>query len=103
MSKTAVVDIDNTLWQFCDVLYEQLRKTNENFPINDKWTHWDLWERHCSKDNFFGAINRIHFNQNSNEYLPYPEAKDFLLTLKENDYYIIIASHRLPESRKQTE
>jgi len=31
VSKTAIIDIDNTLWQFCDAFYEELKKVNENF------------------------------------------------------------------------
>ncbi|MDH5202740.1 MAG: hypothetical protein OEZ31_07250 [Nitrospirota bacterium] len=43
-NKRAIVDIDNTLWHFCDALYEELRKVNRNFPTPDSWTHWDLWD-----------------------------------------------------------
>ena len=103
MSKTAVVDIDNTLWQFCDALYEKLRKVNNNFPAPDRWTHWELWEGYCTRDDFFRAINTIHSDQDNERYLPYPEAKGFLSGLRENGYHIIIASHRLPDYRKQTE
>ena len=35
--------------------------------------------------------------------MPYPEAKDFLINLKDNGYHITIASHRSPDYRKQTE
>ena len=103
MLKTAVIDIDNTLWQFCDALFEELRKVNKTFPTPDNWTHWDLWEGYCTEEDFFRAINEIHFKQDSDKYLPYPEAQGFLSTLKQNNYSIIIASHRLPDSRKQTE
>jgi len=103
VSKTAIIDIDNTLWQFCDAFYEELKKVNENFPTPDRWTHWDLLERYCSKDDFWGAINAIHFKQDSDRYQPYPEAKGFLSTLKENGYHITIASDRSPDYRKQTE
>jgi hypothetical protein len=101
--KRAIVDIDNTLWHFCDAFYGQLRKLNKNFPTPDRWTHWDLWEGYCSEDDFYGAVNVIHSHQDSDDYLPYPEAKDFLINLKENDYHITIASHRSPDHRKQTE
>ncbi|MGC9977312.1 MAG: hypothetical protein ABSA46_18465 [Thermodesulfovibrionales bacterium] len=103
MSKIAIIDIDNTLWQFCDALYDELRKVNKSFPTPDQWTHWDLWEGYCLKPEFFGAINTIHSNQDSDSYQPYPEAKGFLAALKENDYHITIASHRSPDYRKQTE
>ena len=103
MTKTAIIDIDNTLWQFCDALYEELKKVNGNFPAPDRWTHLDLWEGYCSKDDFFGAINAIHQNQDSDRYLPYPEARGFLSELKKNGYHITIASHRSPDYREQTE
>ena len=101
--KKAIVDIDNTLWHFCDALYEELRKINKRFPTPDSWTDWDLWEGYCTEDDFYGAVNAIHFNQDSDTYLPYPEAKDFLIKLKESNYHITIASHRSPDYRKQTE
>jgi hypothetical protein len=103
MHKRAIIDIDNTLWHFCDVFYEQLRKINRGFPTTDSWTHWDIWQGYCSEDDFYGAVNAIHFNQDSDSYLPYPEAKDFLITLKEHNYHITIASHRSPDYRNQTE
>jgi hypothetical protein len=103
MSKTAIVDIDNTLWHFCDALYVELSKANKAFPTPDNWTCWDLWEGYCTKDDFFRAVNAIHFNQDSDTYLPYPEAKGFLSSLKENGYHITIASHRSPAYRGQTE
>ena len=103
MRKTAIVDIDNTLWHFCDALYVELQKINENFPIPDRWTHWDMWEGHCSIDEFIGAVNAVHLKQHSDKYLPYPEAKEFLSSLKEHGYHVTIASHRSPEYRKQTE
>ncbi len=103
MPKTAVIDIDNTLWHFCDALYEELKKVNKRFPTPANWTHWELWEGYCTRDDFFRAINEIHFKQDSDKYLPYPEAKGFLATLKENNYYIVIASHRSPDYREATE
>ena len=102
MPKKAIVDIDNTLWHFCDALYDELRKISRDFPTPDSWTHWDLWEGYCSEADFYGAVNVIHLNQHSDSYLPYPEAKDFLIALKEHDYHITIASHRSPEYRQQT-
>lgn len=103
MPKRAIIDIDNTLWHFCDALHDELKKLNKKFPPPDSWTHWDLWEGYCSEDDFYSAVNAIHLNQNSDSYLPYPEARDFLCNLRENDYHITIASHRSPDHRKQTE
>ncbi len=103
MGKVAVIDIDNTLWQFCDAFYEELRKINSTFPTPDEWTAFDIWEGYCSEADFFSAIQRIHLQQDSTAYQPYPEAGDFLSTLREKGYSLIIASHRSPETRNQTE
>ncbi len=102
MQKTAFIDIDNTLWQFCDVFYEELRKINKDFPTTENWTHWDIWEGYCSKQEFYNAVNAIHMRQDSDDFRPYPEAKGFLSALKENGYHITIASHRSPEFINQT-
>jgi hypothetical protein len=102
-NKTAFIDIDNTLWQFCDVFYEELKKINKDFPTRENWTHFNIWEGFCTEQQFFDAINSIHQRQDSHEFLPYPEAKGFLGTLKEHGYRITIASHRSPDFMPQTE
>lgn len=103
MKKIAVIDIDNTLWRFCDVFYRELKKLNTNFPPIDQWTTFDFWEPYCSKKEFIAAINSIQQDQDNDRYHPYPEAKDFLLSLKERGFHIIIASHRLKETKRPTE
>lgn len=100
--KKALIDIDNTLWHFCDVLYERLKKINEAIPSPDHWVEWDFWENYCSKEEFLSAIKDIHLSQDDDRHLPYPEAKDFLATLRENDFHITIASHRTPDSIEET-
>ena len=103
MKKTAVIDIDNTLWQFCDAFYLELKKLNENFPGIDQWSTFDFWEPYCSKEEFMAAINAIHFDQDNDRYRPYPEARDFLLSLSARGFHVIIASHRLAGTRQATE
>jgi hypothetical protein len=103
MKKTAVVDIDNTLWQFCDAFYLELKKLNKNFPEIEQWSTFDFWEPYCSKEEFMAAINSIHFDQDNDRYRPYPDARDFLLSLKNHGFSIIIASHRLAGARQATE
>jgi hypothetical protein len=58
--KKAVIDIDNTLWHFCDVLFERLQKINRTIPPPDGWVEWDFRENYCSKEQFLGAIKDIH-------------------------------------------
>jgi FMN phosphatase YigB (HAD superfamily) len=103
VAKRAVVDIDNTLWEFSDALYLELSRLNSNFPPPATWINWDIWEGYCSKEDFYRAIGKVHANQDRDSYLPYPEAKSFLLSLKENDYHITIASHRSPDHMEPTE
>ena len=103
MRKTAIIDIDNTLWQFSDPFYLELKKINRNFPTPDRWTTPAIWEGYCSVESFIAAINTIHHNQDSDQYQPYPESRDFLLSLKKHGFYIIIASHRVPATRPPTE
>ena len=103
MTKTAFIDIDNTLWQFCDPFYEELRRINKNFPTPENWTHWDIWEGYCTEQEFLGVVNAIHLRQDSDEFKPYPEAKGFLSILRRNGYHITIASHRSPEFMNQTQ
>jgi hypothetical protein len=103
MDKTAIIDIDNTLWQFCDVFFQELRKLNQDFPTVENWGNWDIWKGYCSKHDFYKAVNAIHLRQDSDEFEPYPEAQGFLKTLKRHGYHMTIASYRSPEFMTQTE
>jgi FMN phosphatase YigB (HAD superfamily) len=94
MLKKAVVDIDNTLWHFCDVLYKELKAVNSAMPSPEHWVDWDFWTRYCSRDEFMEAIHKIQSDQNDDNHSPYPEAKDFLRILKDHNFHIVIASHR---------
>jgi hypothetical protein len=103
MKKTAIIDIDNTLWQFCDAFYLELKKINANFPTPDQWSLFNFYEGYCSDGDFFAAIDAVHFKQDSDQYRPYPEARPFLSSLRERGYDIIIASHRKEDTRQPTE
>ncbi|HTG00235.1 MAG TPA: hypothetical protein VK654_06575 [Nitrospirota bacterium] len=103
MNKIAVIDIDNTLWQFCDAFYRELKSINPIFPPVAKWTTWDFFLPYCTEEQFMAAVDTIHFLQDSDENQPYPESKNFLDTLRQDGYRIVIASHRREETRKPTE
>jgi hypothetical protein len=103
MKKTAVIDIDNTLWQFCDAFYLMMRERHGDFPPVDQWTTFDFWERYCSEADFLSAINAIHFDQDNDRHQPYTGSRDFLRSLREQGFHLIIASHRLNETRQPTE
>ncbi len=101
--KLAVIDIDNTLWQFCEAFSEELRKINPAFPPIEHWTTWNFFEGFCTEEEFMGAVDTVHRRQDSDEYRPYPEARGFLRSLKDQGYHIVIASHRRPEMQGPTE
>jgi hypothetical protein len=103
MKKTAIIDIDNTLWQFCDAFYLELKKINANFPTPDQWSLFNFYEGYCSDEDFFAAISAVHVKQDSDQYQPYPEARSFLSSLREEGFDIIIASHRKEDTRQPTE
>lgn len=102
MSKTAVIDIDNTLWQFCDALHDELRQTRPAIPPVDRWTTWDFFTPYCSKEQFMDAVDEVHARQDSDAYRPYPEANGFLRALRESGFRVVIASHRRSEMRGAT-
>jgi len=103
MNKTAVIDIDNTLWQFCDAFSAELQKVNSAFPPVEQWTTWNFFEGFCSEEQFLGAVDAVHVRQDREQYRPYPEAQGFLRSLKGRGYHVVIASHRRPEMRGPTE
>jgi hypothetical protein len=103
MNNTAIIDIDNTLWQFCDAFAEELRKINPAFPPIAQWTTWNFFVGYSTEEEFIRAVDAVHRCQDSDEYQPYPEAKGFLQSLKEQGYRVIIASHRRTEMLGPTE
>jgi len=96
----ALIDIDNTLWNFADALYERLAKVNPDVPLPDYWTHWDFWKPYFKPETFYSIVNEIHAEQD--RYGVYPDAEEFLENLYVHGYKIIIASHRSQESREAT-
>ena len=103
MKKTAIIDIDNTLWQFCDAFYAELKKVNSAFPPVERWDTWDFFVPFCTEEQFLAAVDAVHRRQDSDEHQPYPEAKGFLGALREQGYRIVIASHRRKEMQGPTE
>jgi len=92
---TAIVDIDNTLWQFCDAFYAELKKVNSAFPTVERWDTWDFFVGYCTEEQFLAAVDAVHRRQDRDGHRPCPEAKGFLRSLREQGYRIVIASHYL--------
>ena len=87
-----IVDIDNTLWDLAPVLYEELKRFNNELPSPSNWYKWDFWKGYVSERVLYGVLRDIHSKQDI--YKPYLDAERFLSFLKEKGFYIIIASHR---------
>jgi hypothetical protein len=99
--KTAIIDIDNTLWDFASVLYEKLKLHYGNHvPLPSRWYQWDFWKEICPANEFFKIVRDIHYEQD--RFGVYPDAREFLTGLKALGFKIIIASHREPHTYQPT-
>lgn len=99
--KKIIVDIDNTLWNLAPVFFEYLKKYNPEIPVEDLKRGETRLKGYIPREDLFGVLKEIHMRQD--EFEPYPEAREFLASLKENGFYIIIASIRDEEARESTE
>ncbi len=102
MQKRIIVDIDNTLWDFGSVLWEYLREVNSHIPRPTAWLKWDFWVDYVTEKEFSDSIRSIHLNQTHHRFVPYPDAKSFLDSLKKDGYYVLIASHRDEDTLSST-
>lgn len=102
MQKRLIVDIDNTLWDFGSVLWEHLKEVNPQTPEPTAWYKWDFWMDYVTEKEFYTSIRSIHLNQHDNRFIPYSDAKFFLDSLKNDGYYVVIASHRDEDTRDST-
>jgi hypothetical protein len=101
MKKVAVVDVDSTLWEMGNEIYEHLKIKHPNLETPDQWDEWDFYEKYgISKKEFFNTVDEIHAYQYL--YKPYKYAS--LLTQLLGEYYhVIIASHRKPKNKRALE
>jgi hypothetical protein len=95
-----IIDIDNTLWDLAPVLYGRLREVNPKVPPPDQWHKWGFWRPYLISKEFYKAIDQIHLEQE--RFLPYSDAAWFLNSLKEQGFYIVVASHRRKEALPPT-
>jgi hypothetical protein len=95
-----IVDIDNTLWDLAQVLYERMVRVNPALTPHHEWREFDFWKKYVSPGVFYRLIRDIHMDQDA--FTPYPDAASFLSSLKEEGFHIIIASHREKETLDAT-
>ena len=95
-----IVDIDNTLWNLAPELWAKLKLVNPAMPSPAGWDSRQSIERFLPIKEFFRVLKEIHMRQES--YPPFPESECFLRALKERGFYLIIASHRSPDTYEPT-
>jgi len=88
-----MVDVDNILYPFYEILFFYLKKENEKIPDWLNWYEWDFYRKFGMNDKtFFRIVNEIHSSQELN-YKSFPYTKEMLDVLHEK-FYVLIASHR---------
>jgi hypothetical protein len=87
-----VVDIDNTLWDLASVLYERISRVNPAMISPMDWREFDFWKKFVSARVFYQTIRDIHLDQCL--FTPYPDAENFLRSVRDMGFYLVIASHR---------
>jgi hypothetical protein len=92
--KKIIVDIDNTLWNLAPVFYERMREVSPDLPPASEWREWDFWRSYLKPKAIYAILDSIQMEQEA--FLPFVDAGDFLSTLREMGFYIIVASHRRP-------
>ena len=59
----AVIDIDNTLWDFSKILHRELSKEYKDIPPVGEWKDWDFWKNYMDSSSFYRIVHKIHINQ----------------------------------------
>ena len=90
----AMVDVDNTLFDFATPLYEMLGESGIHIPPPQNWNKWDyFYPEFMSSKVAHDHFDAVHSHQL--EYEPFEDARDFLEGLIK-DRAVIIVSHRRP-------
>lgn len=90
----AMVDVDNTLFDFATPLYEMFKDSGINIPLPENWNTWDyFYPEFMTKEIAFKHFDMVHSHQL--EYEPFEDARVFLEGLIK-DRAVVIVSHRKP-------
>jgi hypothetical protein len=96
-----IVDIDNTLWDLAPVFYSRMREESPDLPPATHWREWDFKGSPITPKVVYAILDRIHMEQDT--FAPFPDAAEFLRSLKEMGFSIIVASHRRQDALGPTE
>lgn len=87
-----IIDIDSTLVEFCEPLYQEIIRAGCKCPPPWMWYEWKTPEKVVgNKSLFYQMIDNVH--RNLLDMKPFPLAKELLDWLTTR-YEVIIASHR---------
>jgi hypothetical protein len=90
----AMVDVDNTLFDFATPLYEMFKKDGINIPPVESWNKWDyFYPEYMTSKVAHEYFNNVHSHQL--EYEPFEDARAFLENLIKTRK-VVVVSHRRP-------
>jgi len=90
----AMVDVDNTFFDFATPLYEMMVKDGIDIPSPEHWNKWDyFYPEYMTSKVAHEYFNNVHSHQL--EYKPFEDARVFLESLI-NTRKVIVVSHRRP-------
>ena len=88
----ALVDVDNTLFDFATPLYEMFKTSGIDLPPPKNWNKWDyFYPEFMTSKVAHEYFNMVHSHQL--EYEPFDDARVFLEHLIQ-DHAVVIVSHR---------
>jgi hypothetical protein len=98
--KVAIVDVDNTLYDFSVPWYLAIQEycvpKKVIFPDPHRWDRWDLSTFGIiTKEELYKLIDEVHKNQQF--FMPYAKSAELMRTLKAKGFKRIIAAHRNPD------
>ena len=92
MMKKALIDVDETLYDYATPLYETIKNNGINIKPPSEWNSWDyICPELIPVEKAMGYFKEVHKRQS--EFKPYKEAQDFL-TWASKKHHIVIASNR---------
>lgn len=89
---TVIIDIDSTLVEFSELLYQEIVRLGYKCPPTYAWYEWATPHKAVNNDKlFYQLVNNVH--RNLCNLKPFPLASELMQWLHER-YYVIVATHR---------
>ena len=91
----AIIDVDNTLWDFATQLSLLFEKKRLAIPHWSKWGKWDFYKEYMPDKQFKELVATIHRNQRFHK--PFKGASKLLSFLFKQNIIVYVISHRKQE------